>query len=35
MKRARELALLPYVGDESQTTATSGRVARDDRDRER
>ena len=37
VKRAREIALLPYVGDTRESTATSaaGRIGDRDRDRER
>ena len=35
VKRAREVALLPYVGDNREDRDERGRPRRDDRDRER
>jgi small subunit ribosomal protein S18 len=35
VKRAREIALLPYVGDTRENRDERGRPQRDDRDRDR
>src|SRR3954466_8400366 len=35
VKRAREIALLPYVGDTRENRDERGRPSRDDRDRDR